>query len=401
MEPAKASPSFLSGFLNLLRHCRLIKLDSFWESLIWTFRSAYWGFPLFSRAGSWNVPDPSDVKGTGIHYIQIIKSWNFLRPFFASRGYTLYQGMPSHMLETCPAPFPKAATQQEYPYSRRIYKDDQDGLFDVNSMRVWGARDSLGRDVVMKLVSDATVVSDELKVLRYLNTEKARSDPRNHTIPIIEYLTFDGLVFAVMPRWDGAFHPDFGTVIELMKCMEAFLEAFDFLHENHIFHGDFLDQNAGMNVCQHTQQFDLLGLREPSVTRYALYDFGNSSLYPHDVTIEEIRETKFFNFDYRRLPSPKEPYNPFPVDVISLGFVLQVHVRHIENIIPELGPFFDRMVDDIPENRPTARQALEDFRSIYSDLTPSQLAQEVTTYFWIDGVVTTKAQCVWPQKSQP
>ena len=79
--------------------------------------------------------------------------------------------------------------------------------------------------------------------------EPVRSDPRNHTIHVIEFLTFENLVFAVMPkyvqnltvcsllniymlhflfyiRWDDdALVAEFQTVEELMHCSENFLEV--------------------------------------------------------------------------------------------------------------------------------------------------------------------------------
>jgi hypothetical protein len=42
--------------------------------------------------------------------------------------------------------------------------------------------------------------SDELEVYKRLNTPQARQDPRNHTVPVLEWLEHDGLVFVVMPR---------------------------------------------------------------------------------------------------------------------------------------------------------------------------------------------------------
>jgi hypothetical protein len=88
--------------------------------------------------------------------------------------------------------------------------------------------------------------------------------------------------------------------------------------------------------------------------------------------------------------------------MLSLGIELQRHVRvsdtfptcsdvhsafnytqHLENIIPELGPFFDKMTT---VHQPlTAQEALAEFRQIQSRLTPSQLSQEVTTRWWRKG----------------
>ena len=82
-------------------------------------------------------------------------------------------------------------------------------------MRVWPARDRLGRDVIIKYVSICMVVrtthvfprlvsgsepSQELEALRRLNSPLLRANPRNRTIPVLEFIKWGDLVFAVMPR---------------------------------------------------------------------------------------------------------------------------------------------------------------------------------------------------------
>jgi hypothetical protein len=107
------------------------------------------------------------------------------------------------------------------------------------------------------------------------------------------------------------------------------------------------------------------------------------------------------NFAIRGLPAPPGPYNPFQADVIFLGKILQRWVRvstishagklinltfkiqPIADIVPEIGPFFDSMIDDDGKKRLTARQALEAFQKIHSALSPSQLSHPVA---FIKGV---------------
>ena len=65
---------------------------------------------------------------------------------------------------------------------------------------MWPAHDSQGRQVVIHLVSEAGQISAELEALQRLDPEELRSDPRNRTIPILEYIDTDGFVFIVIPR---------------------------------------------------------------------------------------------------------------------------------------------------------------------------------------------------------
>jgi hypothetical protein len=144
-------------------------------------------------------------------------------------------------------------------------------------------------------------------------------------------------------------------------------------------------------------------MRDPSTARYAIYDFGYSLIYPYETVLEDVTETRFLNFELRDLPIPDGPYNPFQEDIAFLGMTLQRWVRvrlllifaasrliqlqsqHIENIVPEIGPFFESMINSDAKKRFTARQALEEFQRIKTKLTPSQLNHEVTGIHWENG----------------
>ena len=44
------------------------------------------------------------------------------------------------------------------------------------------------------------IATTELQALRLLHSDDLKDNPQNHTIPVVEYLNFDGQVFVVMPR---------------------------------------------------------------------------------------------------------------------------------------------------------------------------------------------------------
>ncbi|KAF9457535.1 hypothetical protein BDZ94DRAFT_1272858 [Collybia nuda] len=376
------------------RRPRVVQLQTLRERIIWTVRSWLWDYPVPLDTSRWQLSDPENTELYGREARTIIHAWKFLRPFFASHGYTLYRSQPPKIFDLLPAPVAKPTESHvdfKFPYARRIYEHDEEIMFPFVSLRVWPARDEKGRDVVIRLVSGREP-SDELKIIQRLNTDRARADPRNHSIRILEYIYFDGLVFIVMPRWDQSFNPDFHTVAELFHFTETFLEAFDFLHEYRIAHTDFLEQNTGINVLVNTNATHLTGLRDLSSTRYAIFDFGGSSIYPEDTVIEDVRSNEFFNFRLRGYETPPGPCNPFEVDILFLGCTLERWVRHIVDIVPTIGPFFDSMVTSDTSKRFTARQALEEFKRIRSSSSPSQLNSLVTNRFWNDGVVGTKVQ---------
>lgn len=76
-----------------------------------------------------------------------------------------------------------------------------------------------------------------------------------------------------------------------------------------------------------TDGLHLKGLRDLSVTHYAIYDFGGSLIYPEGTVLEDVQSTRFFNFRLRGYETPPGPWNPFKVDILFLGHTLQRWVR--------------------------------------------------------------------------
>ncbi|TFK33525.1 hypothetical protein BDQ12DRAFT_715773 [Crucibulum laeve] len=377
-----------------LRHVRIIQLESLRERIIWTFHSWRANYPVPLDIDQWQLNTAKEYQNELWKQVPDLKRpWEFLESFFAARGYTLYRPSPSNVWAFYPPPKTDATKphwEPQFPYARRIYNEDRDIVFSYSSPRVWAARDIQGRDVVIRMISGRES-SDELKIFQRLNTPEVRADPRNHSIYALDYINFDGLIFVVMPRWNEAFHHcDFHNVREIMHFMECLLEGVDFLHEHRIAHCDLLEPNTGVNVLAPMHILYLKGICDPAVAKYAIYDFGQSVIYPYNTVLEDVTVTKFLHFDLRGCPTPPGPHNPFHFDVLCLGVMLQNRVRHIEDIVPDIGPFFDSMITDDTTKRFTARQALHEFREIYLRLSPSQLDSLVTGRLWLDGHVKTK-----------
>jgi hypothetical protein len=62
-----------------------------------------------------------------------------------------------------------------------------------------GPRSSILTTYMLSLVSGSKP-SQELAIYQRLNEPQARKDPRNHTLPVIDYLAFNELTFVVVPR---------------------------------------------------------------------------------------------------------------------------------------------------------------------------------------------------------
>ncbi|PPQ73016.1 hypothetical protein CVT24_001405 [Panaeolus cyanescens] len=165
--------------------------------------------------------------------------WTFLTPFFAAYGYSLHVPIDDNATANS-YPYPlhgKPTSRQVHPYARRLYCTNRESTFKIHVVDmmsklirhlsrqkpcVRGARDKCGRDVVIRIVSGPEH-SKELKVLEYLTSPSALKDPRNITIPILDWLEFDGLIFIVMPKWDQAWMHDVGTVAECIHIADVLL----------------------------------------------------------------------------------------------------------------------------------------------------------------------------------
>jgi len=151
-------------------------------------------------------------------------------------------------------------------------------------------------------------------------------------------------------------------------------------------HRDFLDQNVGINVIADLDTLYLSGLRGPSAVRYAIYDFGASQIISPDINVETVKHSPVYAGEDPSL-SLHPPVNPFQGDMVRIGNIMQRHVRHIENHVPEIGPFFVSLTTEDATKRLTARRALRRFQDIRSKLTSAQLAGEVTGRYWFDGKI--------------
>ncbi|TFK31895.1 hypothetical protein BDQ12DRAFT_618046, partial [Crucibulum laeve] len=187
-------------------------------------------------------------------------------------------------------------------------------------------------------------------------------------------------------RWGSAFKHKFYTVQEIMHFTDAFLKGLDFLHEHCIAHCDLLPQNTGMNILLVLIGPSLTGVCDPSASHYAIFNFGWSLVYPYDTMLEDIAVSEHCRFCIHGLPTPPGPCNPFAFDVISLGIMLQHWVWHIEDIVPDIRPFFDSMVNSDITQRFTAWQALLHFWNIHACLSLLQLDSLVTGQYWDKGM---------------
>src|SRR6267154_6897635 len=74
----------------LYRPLSFIRTHTFASSVYWTIRSWLWSYPVTPEFDMWDEGDPIEEEKWMKERRRIIRTWNFLRPFFAARGYDLY-----------------------------------------------------------------------------------------------------------------------------------------------------------------------------------------------------------------------------------------------------------------------------------------------------------------------
>ncbi|RXW14656.1 hypothetical protein EST38_g11206 [Candolleomyces aberdarensis] len=111
--------------------------------------------------------------------------------------------------------------------------------------------------VILKRVSPAGD-TEELEIVEYLAEEPRKSDPRNHSVPILEILQPADqpvekiLVMPLCRPWDS---PEFETLGEAAGCIRQLLEGVLYLHENRIAHRDIKSDNFMMDTSLFTKPF--------------------------------------------------------------------------------------------------------------------------------------------------
>ncbi|KAF8900797.1 hypothetical protein CPB85DRAFT_1439366 [Mucidula mucida] len=376
---AALSVSLVGGILTtvyLLRPIRVVRVQGAYSSLYWTIRSWLWNYPVTKDYAIWDTGDPNDEQVFESDRLRLLRIWRFLRPFFVSCGYHPYvlkdpTDLFSHIIPSTPASTEKMA----FPFAQCFYKADDDAETTFFSPFVWPARDTLGRDVILKSISGPQP-SKELRAFRLLQSDALRNDPRNHTIPVLDYVNFNSQVFVVMPRWNVAIKADFAKVGELVRYGQAFMEAVAFLHEHNISHGDILLQNmmtdALIPEAKKLTEPRIAGVRGPK-RRYALIDF----------------ETAIVDYSPELLAG-------FKKDVRDLASALQFNLRCIEDVIPDIVPLFESMKDSASPTQPSAAAALSRYEEICSSLSTEDLELHVEGRYWLDGEISLRlAPCVF------
>ncbi|PPR07268.1 hypothetical protein CVT26_012428 [Gymnopilus dilepis] len=294
--------------------------------------------------------------------------WSSYEDLFYSSGYTLWERRKSRSYEQVPPnKNPRAPDGFSYAMST-----EADKPWVSTSTKLHAARTKDNRDVVIVLLSDGVRGISATRSLEIVGRGLNAALFNNHTLPVLEWLRQDNLVFGVFPmvgRWYDL--PWFGSIGNILEFMGQIIEGVAFLHEHHIAHRDLFFSNF---VSSWRSENEIPGGSDALFrTRYYIIDFEFAVCFAPDADPEtRVVTGPPVSFDVYERPAPPEmrktaPYCPFKADVWQLGCAFLETFGHIEDI-PLVIELLMQMRNSDPAKRPTVQEALDTLNQFRSSI---------------------------------
>ncbi|KAJ7449256.1 kinase-like domain-containing protein [Mycena latifolia] len=314
--------------------------------------------------------------------------WAHYQPFLEEQGYML---RPRYR----PGWVPSLLTPGTFPWE---CEDSHPSRFDVLD----ATRISDKVQVVLKIVETE---STEAAICAFLTNEPGAM---KHALPILEVFPLAELPefsVMVMPCMRQCNHiPCFGTVREFTEFLQQVLEGLVFLHGKNIAHRDICAENIvvdpsrmipggshfkhsftanGVDYLQpytgdDSAPFLMKSRTEAGPMQYYYIDFGLSVRFP------SFEERGLVTGDFGRcrkhIPEISEtvPYDPFPVDIRSVGEMVRRQFLWNYKGLDFIIPFVRMLRRRNPARRPDAVQALAWFKRLVSRMKEKELAGPVS-----------------------
>ncbi|VDB85840.1 unnamed protein product [Peniophora sp. CBMAI 1063] len=221
----------------------------------------------------------------------------------------------------------------------------------------------------------------ESTILMLLNAPELRDDPRNHAVPILDHFQDDvdpSISYIVMPFLRPLDRPPPERVSDCIDFVTQYLEGLVFQHEKGVAHRDCSAKNLLVDASSlypnghHPTKLDFSPdyskvvrplPRSKHKVHYYYVDFGISSHIPPGSASALV--TGIFGRN-QKVPelSDTVPYDPYKVDVFSMGQVFeQAFVKTYSNV-KFLKPLIQYMTARDPTARPTAAEALAQWTAL-------------------------------------
>ncbi|KAK0210795.1 kinase-like domain-containing protein [Desarmillaria ectypa] len=214
-----------------------------------------------------------------------------------------------------------------------------------------GLRDNLFRGTCIRngvkvVIKAVHCRSRELEVIRFLSTPPIREHKMNHCIPVLDLVVVpdDELAFIVMEEWSSQLIANGGPC-----CLGLFLGALRqciehavFMHMHRIAHLDISLRNLVTDYNGH----------------YAYIDYELSR------RLELGQRASIVGFRATEVPPECENgecHDPFKVDVWALAVLMLRACKMCGYCVPELLEIIKPMLNENPDDRPTALAVLKAF----------------------------------------
>ncbi|KAJ7589477.1 hypothetical protein C8J56DRAFT_1076117 [Mycena floridula] len=265
----------------------------------------------------------------------------------------------------------------------------------------WAALDAIqikdGKKVVLKIIFDDT---EELKVSLMFSQPPLRDDPANHCVQVLKVLTisdserrFKILVLPLLLDFSVTSVHCVSEVIDFMRQTLELESSYSFrdISEKNIMMQASKVVPLGCHFSSSSERALPSGRLVPCKirqhrcrvpVRYLFIDFGLSKEYPegqkHARSVARVGQVKV-----TPEMSKDGPYNPFKADIVQLGTVFK-KMFFSESVfdIHEFDVLLEGMTLGDAEARPTAVEALLQFKSIVNTMSDTRLRTRLRDKFW-------------------
>ncbi|KAF9071349.1 hypothetical protein BDP27DRAFT_1291531 [Rhodocollybia butyracea] len=294
--------------------------------------------------------------------------WQAYAPFFESKGYRLWKiGRHSHF-----PPDDKPRAPDGFSYENEYGANSSHLYSDTWHPFNYPARTRDSRDVLIVLLSDGVVGPNCVDALREMATGKNAGIDRNHTLPMLQEIHHDNLVFGVFPLVGSWFAPQWFPDIEhFLEAASQIMEGVAFLHDHLVVHRDLFTSN--FLSSRRNADWDPDKGHDFLRPRYYIIDFEWAIRFLPDSDPETRTVTgPPLPWDIYRRPVPPEmkselPYCPFKSDVWQLGKAFGKWLEYID-CIPDVVQLLQEMRAVDANERPSAREAVTRLNKLRSEL---------------------------------
>ncbi|KAA1471136.1 hypothetical protein DENSPDRAFT_776046 [Dentipellis sp. KUC8613] len=283
--------------------------------------------------------------------IRVSPNWERYRGLFEDHGFHLDTvGDVKRFYEAYWERCAPGSDRQSAGYTRACgFRDDKalckdPGLHD-NLFR--GRRKKDHAPIIVKAVH---LGSREFDITRFLSSPPLRTDPKNHCIPVLDFIEDrgDGIAFIVMEEWSPELIPEKPCCLGLfVRAIRSTIEHVAFMHLHRIAHLDISIRNLVTDYKGHyacidyelSRRFD--GALNPKVQA------GRATELPPELERGELSD-------------------PFKVDVWALGILILKASYMTGYLKDQLIRFVKPMLCENQEERPCALDTLMAFDTMVS-----------------------------------